>query len=172
MSDQAIMITKVVGKHADAPIVGAIYRHFKGNLYRVSSVKHMSAVGKLSVLYVPLYESPYDSFDRPIEEWLDLVVEVEYSETTSTSMVVGSPPVSRFALVAKDSQGLDEALKDFAPKTAEMIGPPGSDIKVFYCARSGCEFNGEHITERWKCSMPRCPVPGTPGYRIQALDME
>lgn len=55
------------------PSVGAIYRHFKGSLYRVISTKLMSHDETECVLYQPLYDSEWLFFSRPISQWFEEV---------------------------------------------------------------------------------------------------
>jgi hypothetical protein len=59
----------------DAPKSGEIYRHYKGDLYRVVLVAEHSNDNEWMVVYEPMYENsdaPY--FTRPLREWNELIM--------------------------------------------------------------------------------------------------
>ena len=55
------------------PVIGATYRHFKGNLYRVEGICYHSETGEKMVLYRALYDEgklwcrPYDMFLEEVD---------------------------------------------------------------------------------------------------------
>lgn len=53
----------------DAPQAGEVYRHYKGERYRVVSMALHSNDDEWMVVYEPLYECPYPLFTRPLREW-------------------------------------------------------------------------------------------------------
>ena len=54
----------------NAPHEGEIYRHYKGDLYRIKLVALHSNDGEWMVVYEPLYENPVAPFfARPLKEW-------------------------------------------------------------------------------------------------------
>lgn len=71
MSD---MKGNVIPLPADAPLVGEVYRHYKGDSYRVQLLVFHSNDDEWMVVYEPLYEnSDAPFFTRPLREWRDLV---------------------------------------------------------------------------------------------------
>lgn len=57
-----------------APEVGEVYRHYKGDLYRVKLLALHSNDEEWMVVYEPLYanpDAPY--FTRPLREWREVV---------------------------------------------------------------------------------------------------
>ena len=54
----------------DAPKKGEIYRHYKGDSYKVHELALHSNDEEWMVVYEPLYESPdAPLFTRPLREW-------------------------------------------------------------------------------------------------------
>lgn len=59
---------------ADAPAEGEVYRHYKGDHYRVVLLAEHSNDNEWMVVYEPMYENsdaPY--FTRPLREWRERV---------------------------------------------------------------------------------------------------
>lgn len=57
-----------------APIEGEVYRHYKGDLYRVKLLALHSNDEEWMVVYEPLYENPdAPYFTRPLREWREAV---------------------------------------------------------------------------------------------------
>lgn len=66
----------------DAPQPGEIYRHYKGDLYRVVLLAEHSNDDEWMVVYEPMYENPdAPFFTRPLREWNEKVI-WEGRETT------------------------------------------------------------------------------------------
>ncbi len=66
----------------DAPKRGELYRHYKGDLYRIVLLAEHSNDDEWMVVYEPMYENPdAPYFTRPLREWLDTV---EWEGKTST----------------------------------------------------------------------------------------
>jgi hypothetical protein len=54
----------------DAPKIGEIYQHYKGDLYEVVALALHSNDEEWMVVYKPLYDCPdADLFTRPLREW-------------------------------------------------------------------------------------------------------
>ena len=59
---------------ADAPQAGEVYRHYKGDNYRVVLLAEHSNDNEWMVVYEPLYEHPdAPYFTRPLKEWREVV---------------------------------------------------------------------------------------------------
>ena len=57
-----------------APKKNEIYRHYKGDLYKVFELALHSNNEEWMVVYQPMYENPVASlFKRPEEEWIEFV---------------------------------------------------------------------------------------------------
>lgn len=57
-----------------APKKGEIYRHYKGDLYRVVLLAEHSSDDEWMVVYEAMYENPDASyFTRPVREWMEMV---------------------------------------------------------------------------------------------------
>lgn len=64
----------VVPLPENAPQVGEIYRHYKGDLYKVSALALHSNDEEWMVVYAPLYENPdAPLFTRPLREWREII---------------------------------------------------------------------------------------------------
>lgn len=64
----------VVPLPADAPKVGEVYQHYKGDQYRVKLLALHSNDDEWMVVYEPLYENPdAPLFTRPLHEWRESV---------------------------------------------------------------------------------------------------
>ncbi len=58
----------------DAPKSGEVYRHYKGDLYRVVLLAEHSNDEEWMVVYEAMYENPdAPYFTRPLREWRQLV---------------------------------------------------------------------------------------------------
>ncbi len=58
----------------DAPKKGEVYKHYKGDSYRVRDLALHSNDEEWMVVYEPMYESPDTSlFTRPLREWREIV---------------------------------------------------------------------------------------------------
>lgn len=58
------------------PKIGGIYKHFKGNIYKVIDIVRHSETTEEMVLYKPLYKSkdfPNQMWVRPIEMFLEII---------------------------------------------------------------------------------------------------
>lgn len=54
----------------DCPKESEVYKHYKGDLYRVLHIALHSNDGEWMVVYEPLYENPDAKyFTRPLREW-------------------------------------------------------------------------------------------------------
>ena len=61
-------------KPDDAPSKGEVYRHYKGDKYRVTGLALHSTIDEWMVLYEPLYENAAtEFFTRPLKEWREFV---------------------------------------------------------------------------------------------------
>ena len=57
-----------------APSAGEVYRHYKGDLYRVVLLAEHSNDNEWMVVYEPMYEHPdAPFFTRPLREWDEVV---------------------------------------------------------------------------------------------------
>lgn len=58
----------------DAPKRGEVYRHYKGDLYRIVLLAEHSNDEEWMVVYEPMYEHPdAPYFTRPLREWTEQV---------------------------------------------------------------------------------------------------
>ncbi len=58
----------------DAPMAGEIFRHYKGDQYRVTGIALHSNDEEWMVVYEPLYANPAAKlFTRPLREWAEMV---------------------------------------------------------------------------------------------------
>ena len=55
------------------PKVGDVYRHYKGDDYRVQALALDTVTRQWVVVYEPLYESNAALFTRPLSEWNEAV---------------------------------------------------------------------------------------------------
>jgi hypothetical protein len=59
---------------ADAPKAGEVYKHYKGDLYKVVLLAEHSNDNEWMVVYEPQYENPdAPYFTRPLREWSEPV---------------------------------------------------------------------------------------------------
>jgi hypothetical protein len=59
---------------ADAPQKGEVWRHYKGDSYRVTGLALHSSTDEWMVLYEPMYENAAtEFFTRPLSEWSEVV---------------------------------------------------------------------------------------------------
>ena len=59
----------------DAPKIGDVYKHYKGDSYEVTGLVLHSNDQEWMVVYKPLYETPdAPLFTRPLREWSEVVV--------------------------------------------------------------------------------------------------
>ncbi len=71
----------IVPLPVDAPRIGEVYRHYKGDSYRVKLLALHSNDDEWMVVYEPLYENPdAPFFTRPLREWYE---EVEWETKTT-----------------------------------------------------------------------------------------
>ena len=81
----------IVSLPADAPKIGEVYRHYKGDLYEVTALVFHSNDEEWMVVYKPLYANPIAHlFTRPAREW---------NEETEWPVASGQKSV-RFRLIA------------------------------------------------------------------------
>ena len=58
---------------ADAPMAGEVYKHYKGDLYKIMGVA-LDSTDQWAVVYEPSYENAAASlFVRPLSEWSSMV---------------------------------------------------------------------------------------------------
>jgi len=63
-----------VPRPVDTPKEGEIYRHYKGDRYRVKALALHSNDDEWMVVYEPMYENPdAPLFTRPLREWREWV---------------------------------------------------------------------------------------------------
>ncbi len=61
-------------KPSDAPNKGEVWRHYKGDNYRVTGLALNSVDDTWMVLYEPLYENAAtEFFTRPLSQWREVV---------------------------------------------------------------------------------------------------
>lgn len=53
--------------------IGAVYRHYKGNMYRVKDIAINTETLEAMVVYEPLYESSVKVWVRPRAMWFETV---------------------------------------------------------------------------------------------------
>lgn len=59
---------------ADAPKPGEVFKHYKGDLYKVRDLALHSNDEEWMVVYEPMYENPAAPlFTRPLKEWRQVV---------------------------------------------------------------------------------------------------
>jgi len=59
----------------DAPKIGEIYQHYKGDYYKVIGLALHSNDEEWMVVYAPVYEnSAADLFTRPLREWNEKII--------------------------------------------------------------------------------------------------
>lgn len=65
---------------SNAPKAGEVYRHYKGDLYKVVLLAEHSNNNEWMVVYEPMYKNPdAPYFTRPLSEWHQVV---EWEGTT------------------------------------------------------------------------------------------
>ena len=79
MTISSAMKGHIIPLPPDAPEKGEIYRHYKGDSYKVHELALHSNDEEWMVVYEPLYENPdAPFFTRPLREWRQ---EVEWNGT-------------------------------------------------------------------------------------------
>ena len=65
----------------ETPQHGGIWRHFKGNLYRIQIVAEHTETGELLVIYQALYGT-YGVYARPLPMFLSAVDRAQYPDAS------------------------------------------------------------------------------------------
>ena len=74
MGRSVLMKGTIIPLPANAPKIGEVCRHYKGDLYKVFELALHSNDGEWMVVYSPQYECPdAHLFTRPLREWFEEV---------------------------------------------------------------------------------------------------
>lgn len=58
----------------NSPVIGRVYKHYKGDLYKVTAIALHSNDDVWMIVYEPMYENPdAPLFTRPLSEWGEIV---------------------------------------------------------------------------------------------------
>lgn len=80
----------------EKPIANGIYRHFKGNLYKVFCVAQQTETGEPYVIYKALYGDG-SLYARPLEMFMSAVDKEKYPDAQQEM---------RFQLLGEDKEGI------------------------------------------------------------------
>ncbi len=114
---------------SNIPLAGQIYRHFKGNLYRVVTLAEHSETGEMLVIYQALY-GEFRIYARPLSMFMERVDKEKYPQSTSEfrfelQKELISAPVASAAIHEPPRQ--EAAHKEEMPASDENAGGHGEE---------------------------------------------